>query len=58
MVYANLGENDLAMGGLARSVEEYDSWIWNPDYPMWDAIRSDPRFIELYETMEMACAEQ
>jgi len=28
MVYANLGEHDLAMEFLARSVEEYDSWIW------------------------------
>jgi TolB-like protein/Tfp pilus assembly protein PilF len=57
-VYANLGENDLAMEFLARSVEEYDSWIWNLDYPMWDAIRSDPRFIALCEGLEMACAEQ
>jgi len=57
-VYANLGENDLAMESLARAVEEYDSWIWNLDYPMWDAIRSDPRFIELCEGLEMACAEQ
>jgi adenylate cyclase len=58
MVYANLGENNLAMERLARSVEEYDSWIWNLDYPMWDAIRSDPRFIKLCNDLEMACANQ
>ena len=56
MVYANLGENDLAMESLARSLEEYDSWIWNLDYPMWDRIRSDPRFIILCNDLDMACA--
>jgi adenylate cyclase len=54
MVYANLGENDLTMEHLARSVEEYDSWIWNLDYPMWDAVRSDLRFIKLCTDLKMA----
>jgi serine/threonine-protein kinase len=58
MVYANLGEYDLAMENLARSVEEYDSWIWNLDYPMWDAIRSDQRFTRLCNDLVMACANQ
>ena len=56
-VYANLGENDLAMDALARAVEEYDSWVWNLDYPMWDPIRTDTRFIKLCEDLQMACAE-
>jgi len=57
-VYANLGENDLAMEYLARAVEEYDSWIWNLDYPIWDPIRSDPRFVKLCEDLQMACANK
>jgi TolB-like protein/Flp pilus assembly protein TadD len=55
-VYANLGENDLAMENLARGVEEYDSFIFNLNYPMWDPIRSDPRFVALCEGLKMACA--
>jgi len=54
-VYANLGENDLAMKSLAHGVEEYDSWIFNLDFRIWDPIRSDPRFIKLCKDLEMAC---
>jgi tetratricopeptide (TPR) repeat protein len=54
-VHANLGENDLAMENLARAVEEYDSSIWNLDYPMFDAIRPDPRFKKMCEDLQMAC---
>jgi predicted Zn-dependent protease len=56
-VYANLGENDLAMASLVRAVDEYDSWIFNLDYRMWDPLRSDPRFIRLCEYLKMACAK-
>ena len=56
-VYANLGENDLAMESLVRAVDEYDSWVFNLDYRMWDPLRSDPRFIKLCEDLQMACAK-
>ena len=57
-VFANLGETDLAMDSLARSVQVFDSWIFNLNYPIWDPIRSDPRFIELCFSLQMACADQ
>jgi tetratricopeptide (TPR) repeat protein len=55
VVYANLGEPDLAIELLHRAVEEYDSYVFNLLYPEWDPIRSDPRFLELCAQLDMAC---
>ena len=57
-VYANLGESDRAFAWLERAVDVYDSWIFNLDYPILDPIRADPRFIELCDRLQMACADQ
>ena len=57
-VYANLGESDQAFAWLERAVDAYDSWIFNLDYPIMDPIRSDPRFVELCDRLQMACAVQ
>jgi len=57
-VHANLGDNDQAFAWLERSVEAYDSFIFNLDYPVFDPIRSDLRFIELCSRLQMACARQ
>jgi tetratricopeptide (TPR) repeat protein len=58
IVYANLGDSDQAFAWLERAVEVYDSFIFNLDYPVLDPIRSDPRFIELCDRLQMACAVQ
>jgi hypothetical protein len=47
-VFRESGQKPAHLCSLVRAVEEYDSWIFTLDYPMWDAIRSDPRFIELW----------
>ena len=57
-VYVNLGDSDQAIASLKRGVAVYDSFIFNLDYPMFDPIRSDPRFIELCADLDMACADQ
>jgi len=57
-VYANLGDSDQAIASLKRGVAVYDSFIFNLDYPIFDPIRSDPRFVELCANLDMACADQ
>jgi tetratricopeptide (TPR) repeat protein len=56
-LYANLDEKDLAFIWLGRAVDVYDSFVFNLDYPDWDPIRSDPRFVALCVRLGMACAE-
>jgi len=58
LVYTNLGESDQAFAWLERAVEVYDSFIFNLGYPIWDPIRSDPRFVELCDRLQMACADR
>jgi adenylate cyclase len=55
-VYANLGDTDRAIELLEEAIDAYDSAIFNLDYPKWDAIRTDPRFIDICRRMQMACA--
>ena len=55
VVYARLGDIDLAMDYLNRGVEEYDSWIFNLDPPIRDSIRNELRFIVLCQGLKMAC---
>jgi len=57
IVYTHLGEDELAIDWLYRAVEEYDSYIFNLLYPDFDALRSNPRFIELCERLRMPCAD-
>jgi len=58
VVYTHLGEYDLAIDWLYRGVEAYDSFIFSLGYPDFDALRSEPRFIELCAQLRMPCAEK
>jgi len=58
IVYTHLGDYDQAIDWLYRAAEEYDSFIFNLNYPDFDALRSDPRFIELCDKLQMPCADQ
>jgi serine/threonine protein kinase/tetratricopeptide (TPR) repeat protein len=46
--YAFAGDDSEALGWLERAVDEHTSWL--PEMkidPMWDAVRSQPRFVAL-----------
>ncbi|NOR37669.1 MAG: tetratricopeptide repeat protein [Woeseiaceae bacterium] len=57
IVYTHLGEHDVAIDWLYVAVDEFDSFIFNLNYPDFDALRSEPRFIELCDQLRMPCAE-
>jgi len=57
IVYTHLGEYDEAIDWLHRAVEANDSFVFNLGYPDFDALRSEPRFIELCDQLRMPCAE-
>ncbi len=52
-VYANLGQADLAFEWLDRAYDDYDSWLFNLNYPDLDGIRSDPRFEALLTRLNL-----
>jgi len=58
IVYTHLGEYDEAIDWLYVAVDEFDSFIFNLNYPYFDALRSEPRFIELCAQLRMPCAEK
>ena len=49
LIYLGLDEVDNAFTWFTRAVEDHDSdaWILTPQDPIFDPIRSDPRFIAL-----------
>ena len=49
VVHALLGENDQAFKWLDKAYNEYDSWMFQLEDPVWDPLRSDPRFQELLD---------
>lgn len=55
-VFANVGDADRAVELLEQAIAAYDSFIFNLDYPDWDAIREDPRFVGICRRLQMACA--
>jgi TolB-like protein/tetratricopeptide (TPR) repeat protein len=57
IVYTHLGEYDEAIDWLYVAVDEFDSFIFNLNYPDFDALRSEPRFIALCDQLRMPCAE-
>ena len=57
IVYTHLGEYDKAIDWLNVAVDEFDSFIFNLNYPYFDALRSEPRFIALCDQLRMPCAE-
>ena len=56
VVYASLGDADRAMEWLTDAVRDHDSYVFNLDYPSWDPIRSDRRFVALCDRLNIACA--
>jgi hypothetical protein len=52
-VFANLGRADLAFEWLDRAYDDYDSWMFNLNYPDLDGIRSDPRFEALLVRLKL-----
>ncbi|MDA2938764.1 protein kinase, partial [Acidobacteria bacterium AH-259-A15] len=53
-VYSGLGEKDKAFEWLTKGLEEneYDTHLWYvKSVPMFDSLRSDPRFIDLLSRM-------
>jgi TolB-like protein/tetratricopeptide (TPR) repeat protein len=58
IVHTHLGEYDEAIEWLYVAVDEFDSFIFNLNYPDFDALRSEPRFIELCDQLRMPCAEK
>ncbi len=48
IVYVSLGDNDQAFAWLDRGVEENSAqFLWLKAAPLFDPIRSDPRFNDL-----------
>jgi adenylate cyclase len=58
IVYTHLGEYEEAIDWLYVAVDEFDSFIFNLNYPDFDALRSKPRFIDLCAQLRMPCAEK
>jgi serine/threonine protein kinase len=48
MIYASLGENELAIDALERSFEQRSPrMLWLKVEPCWDPLRDDPRYVAL-----------
>ncbi len=53
-IHAALGENDQAFAWLNKAYDEHDVWlIWLASEPMWDFLRSDPRFGNLLRRLDI-----
>ena len=54
-IYLGLGERDLALEWLEKAVEQPGEYqIWFAANPLFDPLRSDPRFDDLLERMNLA----
>jgi eukaryotic-like serine/threonine-protein kinase len=51
-IYATLNENEMALSWLERGLATGAIGVFYKDDPVWDAIRSDPRFTHLVRRME------
>jgi tetratricopeptide (TPR) repeat protein len=50
MVYATLGEKDLAFEWLEKAYEDHAPWLIELGIePCWDKLRADPRFADLLQ---------
>jgi len=55
MVYTGLGDKDRAFEWLSKAVEERGQHVtWLKVNPLWDPLRSDPRFTDLLRRMNLA----
>ena len=47
-VFSGLGDKDQAMIWLEKAIDEHDPWLTGLKVdPMFDSLRSDPRFVDL-----------
>jgi tetratricopeptide (TPR) repeat protein len=53
MIHIGLDEKDKAFEWLERSYEERDSWMVWLNSPIYDSLRSDPRFTVLLKKMSL-----
>jgi TolB-like protein/Tfp pilus assembly protein PilF/predicted Ser/Thr protein kinase len=55
IIYAGLGQKDQAFQWLEKSYEEHDSGPFSmvKVYPIFDPLRSDPRFVDLLRRMNL-----
>jgi adenylate cyclase len=54
-IYLKLGETDRAFECLERGFEERDPWsLWNKVNPVFESVRTDPRFQELLSRIGLA----
>jgi tetratricopeptide (TPR) repeat protein len=55
LIYTGLGEKDEALQWLQKAYEEQSPWIpWLKVEPNFDALRSDPRFVGLLQSIGLA----
>ena len=54
IIYGNLGEMDLAFKWLEKAYEERDQQMcWLKVWPVYDSLRSDPRFKAMLKKMNL-----
>ncbi|MBI4166883.1 MAG: alpha/beta fold hydrolase [Acidobacteria bacterium] len=53
VVYCLLGENEAALDWLDKAYDEYDSWMFQLEDPLWDPLRSHPRFLALLRRLQL-----
>lgn len=54
LIYNGLGERDKAILWLKRGIEQRDSkMVFLKVDPKWDNLRSDPRFVEIPQKMNL-----
>ena len=52
-IYADLNERELALAWLERGLATGAIGSFYMDEPVWDPLRSDPRFTDLLRRMEI-----
>jgi hypothetical protein len=54
-IYALLGDKDQALQWLEKAYDEHSTYLnFLKGQPIWDDLRSDPRFTELLRRMNLA----
>jgi tetratricopeptide (TPR) repeat protein len=55
MIHVGLGEHDQALTWLRKAEEEGEPWLMTIRFdPIWDDLRSDPRFVDILVRMGLA----
>ncbi|MFB3923799.1 MAG: alpha/beta fold hydrolase [Terriglobia bacterium] len=53
VTYCLLGDKDAAFQWLEKAYNEYDSWMFQLQDPLWDPLRPDPRFQNLLRRLNL-----